>query len=127
MSKLYYESSLIFLLGSNNNKICRQKSLVVFDDNSKAKIAEIKLKYNIINFHITKNLIILEIKHKFLFFDIKQVKLLFTLKNYNKSSFPKNSTHSAFSYHKNIFYFANFNCKDIVDNSFIYLTRCIFF
>ena len=79
----FYESNLVFFVGSDQNLNFPSTQLVVWDDIKRKKIGMIVLKEKIYEVRVHKEAIYIQIFNKILVFDFKKLSFLFSFSDVN--------------------------------------------
>ena len=79
----FYESNLIYFVGSDLNQSFPSTQMVVWDDNKKKKLGIIILKDKIYALKIQKEAIYIQVFNKILIFDLINLSYLFTITDVN--------------------------------------------
>jgi len=79
----FYDSNLVFFVGSDSNLNFPSSQVVVWDDIKRKKIGVIMLKEKVYSLRVHREAIYVQVFNKILAFELKTLKFLFTLVDVN--------------------------------------------
>lgn len=85
----FYESNLVFFVGSDSNLNFPSNQVVIWDDIKRKKIGIIMLKEKVYALKVHREAIYVQVSNKILAFELKNLKFLFTLMDVNCLSADK--------------------------------------